>query len=246
MSDPAKDPLLSKDQAPAPAKKVPVGVEYARKIHYMITFQFFFITGLVWCCFQSETIKEWLSNIWIVFTVLVLYLVIGGIALVGLYFTKRYAVLEWFTLTALTLSMVFFIAYLGQSANSPEAAYAVGLTMAIVNLAYSISMALTDERLTTECGIAVGIVTSLLMAGGLWYYNFAVDGKKEYVLCSIFTFVAILYAVYIFLNVKGFADGAKERISLEDYVIVGITVYLDFSLGLIIAIFREVCSQIAS
>jgi hypothetical protein len=63
---------------------------------------------------------------------------------------------------------------------------------------------------------------------------------------GVIFFLSLLYSVYIYCNIKGMADAAKEAISSEDYMICAITVYLDFSMGLIIAISRQICSLLAA
>ena len=164
-------------------------------------------------------------------------------------FEKRNVPMAIVFLVFLTLSMAYFIIYLAASASSATAGYVASFMMFFINLVYMVVAYICSEPITPEIGILTGVVGSLLLDGCLvlgdvFVYGTAID-QVSFLALGIIFFMSVLYSVYIFCSIKGMADAAKEAISTEDYLICGITVYLDFSMGLIIAISRQICSIIA-
>lgn len=164
-------------------------------------------------------------------------------------FEKRNVPMAILFLVFLTLSMAYFIIYLAASSDSPTAGYIASFMMFFINLVYMVVAYICSEPITPEIGILTGFVGSLLLDGCLvlgdvFIYGTHIEDVSFLALGIIFV-MSVLYSVYIFCSIKGMADAAKEAISTEDYLICGITVYLDFSMGLIIAISRQICSLIA-
>ncbi|OMJ68321.1 hypothetical protein SteCoe_34272 [Stentor coeruleus] len=234
------------DAAAASLKSTQNQVIFARRVHNLLTIQFLVVTLLVYLISLSDSIQAILQDIWVVFTVLVLYFVVGAGIIYMISVNIKSPAVAIFVLAYLTLSLTFLIGYLGASAKNMIAALGVSIVMSAINLFYSILCQIYDDRITTSGGIWTGIVGSIILDAIFSVFSYYTDGNViNWYKVGIIFFVTILYAVYIFLNVKGMADGGKEGITKEDYMICAIMVYLDFSIGLIIAICREVCSSIA-
>jgi len=215
----------------------------------MISVMFLAVMGLVYGAFQFDSLIDTFQNIWVVFIVTLVFIAFGVYMTLSVLFNKSNPVVAVIFLVFLTFSMGYFIIYLAASADSPNAGYVCAFMMAFINIAYSVVYQISGSMLTPTFGIVTGILSSFILIGILFLADHYMLGTAieeiSYVALVMILFVAMLYSVYIFCNVKGMAEGTKEAISSEDYVIAGITVYLDFSIGLIIAISRAICSQIA-
>ena len=255
MSDNQK-PLIEKPSetpvtaAAAAAPKPPgVKVVYARKIHSMIALQFLIILGLVVLSYQFPDVISTFQNIWLVFSITVAFVIFGVFMTLSVVFEKRNTPMAIVFLVFLTLSMAYFIIYLAASAASATAGYVASFMMFFINLVYMIVAYICNDPITPEIGILTGFIGSLLLDGCLVLGDVFIYGTDindvSYLALGVIFFMSVLYSVYIFCSIKGMADAAKEAISTEDYLICGITVYLDFSMGLIIAISRQICSLLA-
>lgn len=250
MSD-ANKPLLDKPaNAENTAEKPPNhSLNCARRIHNLVSAMFLAIMAMVYGAFQLPSLIDTFQNIWIVFAVTIVFIIFGVYMTLSVIFNKSNNVVAMIFLVFLTFSMGYFIVYLAASADSPNAGYIAAFMMAFINIAYSVVYQISSAMLTPTCGIVTGILSSIIFIGILFLADvYILETPLEevsYLALAILLFVTMLYSVYIFCNIKGIAEGTKEAVSSEDYVIAGITVYLDFSLGLIIAIARQICSQIA-
>lgn len=240
LNDGLEQPLVNpvKQNHDVHLKKQLSGVIFTRRLHLITFSQFLIISILTYIVSSVSELEDFLSNsFWLLIAIFVLYNVLAISLVIALNYKFSSKLLVYSTYVVLTLSLAYFISYTGIATGSKYAALGISLSMGGANLSLSVLSYLSDRPIGTFKGLLWGTCTGVLLSLAFYFFNIDVS----LLMWLFYLLIITLYTIYMFFNVKNIAGGKRYELVGEEYILALVLIYIDFSIGVIITIFRDLC-----